>query len=340
MNAGSTFVDRDTGNSAQVNDKLSSSIVIAELTSQSIEIPFTRIVGKQRTPMLTVSAGVHGSEYVGILTAHKLANELAPSNLEGALTVLPLVNRLAFENFVKQVNPIDGVNINRIFPGKQDGSISYQMAYNLFNQIILKSNFYVDLHGGEPGEFLTPFILYCETGKSNVDEKTEDLVETFGIKYVWKMKSAEALGTLSKEVTLTPDGMAAAEAAKKGIPSFIAESGTDGKIDENYVQILYKGLMNVMKKTGVMKGTLETVNEKPIFSDRHSLVNASQTGIKYIEVNAGDVVDEGQKLCETRSLSGTVKETITSPIHGVVLSVRNNPISRPSENIFLILGLN
>jgi predicted deacylase len=323
----------------KVNSKISGSIAISELTSQTIEIPFTRIIGKKETPLLTVSAGLHGSEYVGILAAHKLANEITPSDLEGALTVLPLVNRGAFENFVRQVNPLDGVNINRVFPGKPNGSISHQMAYNLFNIVISKSNFYIDLHGGEPGEFLTPYALYCETGNSKVDEKSEELVGIFGMKYVWKMKTLSKHEPSSEQIVLSPDGMAAAEAAKSGIPSFIAESGTDGKIDEKYVEVLYRGILNVMKKTGVISGQVQSAIEKPVFSDRHALVNASETGIKYIKVNAGDIVDEGQQLCETRSLSGTMKETITSPIHGVILSVRNNPISRPAENIFLILGL-
>lgn len=318
------------------------SIAVAELASQSVEIPYVQIVGKKESPRLTVSAGVHGSEYVGILAAHKLVNELEPSDLEGALAVLPLVNRSAFENFVKQINPIDGVNINRSFPGNPVGSISQQMAYNLFNKVILKSDFYVDLHGGEPAEYLTPYVLYVQTGNSKVDEATEDLVRIFGVKYAWKMKTDSAMKlspASSEQILLKPDGMAATEAAKRGIPSFIAESGTDGKADQKYVETLFNGLSNVMKRVGVMTGKVQAPAEPTVLSERHALVNAGKSGIKYISVNVGDIVDEGQKLCETRSLSGEILETIRSPIHGVILSVRNNPISRPTENIFLILGL-
>jgi uncharacterized protein len=333
----------DTSNGvpkSQANTKVNSSIPIAELASQTIEVPYVQISGEKTSPRLTVSAGLHGSEYVGILAAHKLVSKVVPSDLESTLAVLPLVNKFAFENFTRQVNPLDGVNLNRAFPGNPNGSISYQMVYSLFNKVIMKSDYYVDLHGGEPSEFLTPFILYCETGNSRVDERTEELVRDFGIKYIWKMKSVSKIDQSSSDrPILTPDGMAAAEAAKKGIPSFIAESGTDGKLDLSYIEVLYDGLMNVMRRTGVIRGKVLRPKEAPIFSETHALVNAGTTGIKYIQVNAGDIVDEGQKLCETRSLSGEILETMVSPIHGVILSVRNNPVSRPSENIFLILGL-
>ena len=78
---------------------------------------------------LVVTAGVHGCEYVGILALQKLVETLDCATLYGQVILLPLVNPKGFFAGVKQLNPADGRNLNREFPGKADGTETQRMAW-------------------------------------------------------------------------------------------------------------------------------------------------------------------------------------------------------------------
>ena len=71
---------------------------------------------------LVVTAGVHGCEYVGILALQKLVETLDCATLYGQVILLPLVNPKGFFAGVKQLNPADGKNLNREFPGEKGGT--------------------------------------------------------------------------------------------------------------------------------------------------------------------------------------------------------------------------
>ena len=77
---------------------------------------------------LVVTAGVHGCEYVGILALQKLVETLDCATLYGQVILLPLVNSKGFFAGVKQLNPADDRNLNREFPGREDGTETQRMA--------------------------------------------------------------------------------------------------------------------------------------------------------------------------------------------------------------------
>src|SRR5205823_5151203 len=85
-------------------------------------IPVIVINGAKPGPTLALVAGSHGTEYASILALQKLAQSADPGELSGALIVVPLVNLPSFAQKVPHLNPVDGKNMNRFFPGQPDGS--------------------------------------------------------------------------------------------------------------------------------------------------------------------------------------------------------------------------
>src|SRR5688500_11381790 len=79
--------------------------------------PYVPLAGQQDGPLTTIIAGIHGSEYVSIHAAVRLARELDPGQMRGRVLIVPIVNLPSFWQRVPFVCPIDGVNPNRIFPG-------------------------------------------------------------------------------------------------------------------------------------------------------------------------------------------------------------------------------
>lgn len=121
---------------------------------------------------LVVTAGVHGCEYVGILALQKLVEMLDCATLFGQVILLPLVNSKGFFAGVKQLNPADGRNLNREFPGKEDGTETQRMAWTIEKLLYPEADFLLDLHGGDWNEELAPLVFFpCGAGQK-VEQET------------------------------------------------------------------------------------------------------------------------------------------------------------------------
>ena len=294
----------------------------------NVELPLRIISGIKPGPTLAITAGVHGSEYCAIVAAHSLARELDPDQMSGTVAIIPLVTKAAFEARTRWVNPVDGVNPNRAFPGKVDGSMSYQIAHAVFTELISKSDAYIDMHGGDLMESLFPHVLFSETGKEEVDKISESLATSFGVDYVWKILK-EDRGT----------GNAFTEAAFAGVPSMLSEVGEDGKLDEANVKIQYDGIINVMKTLGILEGRHEMTKKTSKISTMGKFLLSKKGGVFYSISRTGEQVKRDQLLGEIRSLEGDVVEEIKAPFDCVILAIVNNPSVKKSDITFEILAL-
>jgi len=110
-----------------------------------IAIPLVIIRGMEDGPVLSVFGGVHGNEYEGPLAIRKVIKELEPTEISGTFIGVPVANVPAF-NFSTRITPIDGKDLNRVFPGKLNGTISEKIAYIITEQVISKSDYVIDLH--------------------------------------------------------------------------------------------------------------------------------------------------------------------------------------------------
>ena len=134
---------------AKRGEKVSGSIIVEEGIDQGTFIPITIINGAKPGPILTLVAGVHGTEYVPIIALQKVVDEISAKELKGTIVLVHIANMLAFSNRTVYINPVDNKNLNRIFPGKKNGTISERIAYTMTNEIFKKSDYLIDLHGGE-----------------------------------------------------------------------------------------------------------------------------------------------------------------------------------------------
>ena len=116
-----------------------------------------RTSGSRPGPHVLITAGIHGSEYPGILAARKLRAFLSQADIAGTVTVLPLCNPTALKERAKAIFPEDGKNLNRMFPGNPEGSASEKTAWAI-TQLQDEADFYIDLHGGDLFEKLTPYV--------------------------------------------------------------------------------------------------------------------------------------------------------------------------------------
>jgi uncharacterized protein len=265
---------------------------------QELNIPFGIIEGERPGPCLLVTAGVHASEYCSIETAIRLL-KTRPGAIKGTLVVFPVLNVQGFRRRSIYVMPEDGKNLNRMFPGKPDGSASQRLAHWLVTEVYPNVDAYLDLHGGDLDESLAPFTIYprhCE--------KSKELARVFGIPVA---------------VASSSEGTTVSAAYKVGVPSILPEVSGNGLWGEDTVSNMMEGVERVMSHLGMIEGPVTRAAE---IEPRHVTMwvpLASADGLWYPSKQISEPVSVGDVLGEIKDVFGEVLETIRSEKEGFVL---------------------
>ncbi len=261
------------------------------------------INGSAEGPTLVVTAGIHAAEYASIAAALELGQKLSPDRLKGRVIVVPLVNQRGFRLRSIYINPLDGVNLNRIFPGKVDGSASEQIAAWVFENAIKQANFYIDLHGGDLIEALVPFTIYYCTGNEAVDNASIEMAKTFGIPYL--VRSEGMNSTYSA-------------ASRAGIPAILTEAGGQGIWRKDQVELHVNGLHRVLRQYGMLEGPApEKVANKML--DNFIWMRSEAEGFWYPAIEVGAKVNKSQRLGQVKDAWGNVLQDVVCQGAGDVL---------------------
>jgi len=290
-------------------------------TAAAVEMPVVVINGSRPGPTLCVTGGVHGGEYPAIEAAIRLSRSLTPEAVHGAVIIIPIVSVPAFQRRAIYVNPMDGVNINRVFPGNPAGTITEVMAATLFREAVAQSDAFIDLHGGDLVEALLPFTIYYQSGNPAVDETSRKMAEVYGIKYIVRSMAIR--------------GGSYQAAAAMGKPALLTESGGQGILDEPSVQVHVRGVTNVLKHLGVLEGKPEPV-EKPVHIAQSAWLAAEHGGIFYPAVTVGQRVEKAQLVGEFRDWFGDPIARIESPAAGIVLFLVTSPAINKGDPILSV----
>jgi len=285
--------------------------------------PVISVAGAKPGPVLFVNAGVHGGEYPAVEAVIRLGQVLDPKKISGTVILMPVLNLPAFRARTPFVCPIDNVNPNRVFPGDPRGSYSEQMTHALINEFVVHADAYVDLHGGDIPEALVPFVI-CRSGNDDVSERSKAITMAFGLPYVL---------TVDKPVQPSKGSSSYAAAAEKGVPSILAEAGGVGQMQEDAVELLVNGVVNVMRHLGMIAGEHPHLNPLPNKGEEGSAtvltkfewVYTKSAGVWYPKVGAGDVVNKEEQIGTVGDLFGDTLERIILPVNGVVLFLTINP---------------
>lgn len=276
--------------------------------------PVITIAGAQPGPVVFINGGMHGCEYPGIETVIRLANSISADELSGLLVLMPVVNLPSFWNRTPFVNPIDGLNPNRMFPGDPEGSYTEQLVNALTGEFIARADAYIDLHGGDMVEALVPFSI-CRHGEEEVDRKASELATVFGLPY---------LLVVDRPIQPAKGSMSFVAGAERGVPGFIAEAGGVGLLEEEPVRLLTDGVVRVLNHLGMLQREVAPPPPVTVLSGFEWLYS-TQAGMFHTLVGVDEPVNQGQVIATVDSLFGDQLEEVRSPVGGRVLFVTTSP---------------
>ena len=261
-----------------------------------LELPFGIVEGGKEGPCLLVSGGVHGAEYCSIEAALRLIST-DPKKLSGTLLVLPIVSLASFWKRSIYLMPQDGKNLNRMFPGRADGSTSERLAHWLVTEAFGKVDAYLDLHGGDLNEALVPFSVFREG-----DQRSEAMARNFGLPIA---------------IASSYEGFAIAAASMRGVPAIIAEVSGNGLWDDKSVGELSLGMARIMHQLGMIEDAPAPPPTVSLMT--LTFVSAPRQGLWYPYRKIGATVAKDEPVGEIRNLLGESEAVIAAPLAGRIL---------------------
>lgn len=299
-------------------ERTTTKLEVSHTIAGKIEIPLITVAGKNPGPKLCVVAGSHACEISSVEAAIRVTRMVKPEELNGLLISLPILNTPGLQTRSPYVCPLDGLNVNRVFPGTPDGSPSHRIAHKAFS-IIKDSNYVIDLHGGDTPEEHINIVYVPNEGEPRALEASRGMRDRFLAEY------SEVHGVA---------GSVSTEASRIGIPSLTVEGGELGRYDDKAIQWIVNGIMNVMKYLKMLPG--ESQSQSPeIFTER-IWVRAPDTGILIRNVKAGEKVSRGQLLGRINNFYGDEVSKILSPTSGIVMMSFPWPAVNTGDGIWVI----
>lgn len=143
-------------------------------------------------PTVLLTGGVHGDEYEGPVALSRLAREIDVADVNGRIIILPTLNHPAFVAGTR-TSPTDGINLNRTFPGKQDGTATEMIAHYVTTELLPRTDCLIDLHAGGSSLQYMPALLAPRWSDPDKTARTEALVAAFAAENVIYFDSVRAL---------------------------------------------------------------------------------------------------------------------------------------------------
>ena len=150
-------------------------------------------------PTVALTGGNHGDEYEGPITLLKLVRALDPARISGRVIVIPALNYPAVMGGAR-VSPIDGVNMNRAFPGRRDGSVTQMIAHFVQHKILPECDALFDIHSGGKSMMFSPFACYHRLADEALMQRAREAVEAMAAPISLELVELDAEGMLDTAV--------------------------------------------------------------------------------------------------------------------------------------------
>ncbi|MEO0421771.1 MAG: succinylglutamate desuccinylase/aspartoacylase family protein [Pseudomonadota bacterium] len=275
-------------------------------------IPITVVAGSRPGKTLLALAGVHGSEYSPIIATQRLAPRLDPTQLQGAVIFVHTANVPAYFGRTIYSSPADGKNLNRVFPGRADGTLTERIAHTLTSVVYPHADAALDLHSGDGNEQLRPSWVgyYAKSGTAQTIAASRAMALAFGLPSIVEFQS-----TFSGPEEAIWGGSAA---VMQGIPSIDVEAGGMGIIDEVAIAQIEDGLLRVMDHLGILPADLDPPPPARFIRERGS-ISAPAEGAWVALIDAGTPVTEGELIGYLTNLHGERIFEARAPMAGTLL---------------------
>jgi predicted deacylase len=296
-----------------LGDRRDVTLAIGESYSgQPLEIPLHIRRASVEGPVVFVTAALHGDEINGTGAIRELILDEDLDLQLGSLLLVPVLNLPAFERHSRYLP--DRRDLNRCFPGSSTGSLASRMAHTIFEEIVTRSDFGIDLHTAAIRR-----TNYPNVRGDLADPRVRRLAEGFGSEILIRGKG--------------PRKGLRRQACAAGCPTVLLEGGEVWKVEPGIVETAVRGVKNVLRSLEMLGGEPERPDYQVTLKTTKWL-RAEYGGFLRFHVSPGDIVDKGQPLATNTTLLGRERRVIEAPFSAVVVGMTTLPSVSPGEPVF------
>jgi N-alpha-acetyl-L-2,4-diaminobutyrate deacetylase len=291
----------------------------------SVMIPIT-VVKHGEGPTALLTGANHGDEYEGPVALQALAAELEPGQIEGRVIIVPFMNAPAFAA-AKRTSPLDGANLNRIFPGRPDGTPTQKIA-DYFNRALAPmADFVLDFHsGGKTLDFL-PFAAAHRLEAKMQEEACIEAMRAFNAPYSMVLLEIDNVGMFDTAV----------ESLGKVFVS--TELGGGGTATARSIAIARKGVRNFLIHAGILKGEPEVDPTVELdMPDADCFVVCDRAGMVEPLADLGAGVRKGEPIARIWPTDRTGGQPVTCEARrsGLLISRHFPGLAKPGDCLAVV----
>jgi len=280
------------------------------------QVPVVLVNGSADGPTLYLQAISDGDELNGLSVIRRVLGRLDPKRLRGRVIGVPIVNIHAL-HANQAFSPIDNKKMNRCFPGRQDGTSSERIAYRLFQNAVLQSDYVVDLHQGGIRPMIDEVRVRVDKRK-RIHRVCLEMARVFGIGHILDSRG--------------PEGQLARSAPDEGIPTIDPELGGCIGWEEQSIRKGVTGVENLMKQYDMITGK-PNIPDRQVVVDGFLSILSNRGGIVEYRAQLYDVLQKGDAIADVTDPFGEVLETLVAPEESIVWSKALRPMVATGECI-------
>lgn len=296
-------------------------------------IPITIFNGIKNGKTIGITAGVHGYEYAPIMASQKLINSIDVKKLNGVIILVQIANLESFLGRTPYKSPVDGKNLNRVFPGNPNGTNTEKVADFITKNIIAKSDYFLDIHSGDAPEDLMPYsAYYSNKGMPEVSEIGRKMAEAMGYDHnvIFNTNGKKYMEKNEPSLYTT------AEAFKRGIPSIDIECGRLGLVEDFAVNKVEDSVLRLFDHLSFLSYNKISKRGKLITISDRDYIGSKFNGMFYPFKKAGDLVRKGEKLGYVTNFFGEIIQTIYAENDGYIMMIITAPPINKGEDLVVI----
>ncbi|NND97844.1 MAG: succinylglutamate desuccinylase/aspartoacylase family protein [Pirellulaceae bacterium] len=283
-------------------------------SSRDVVVPIHIRRGIRPGPTVFVSAALHGDELNGTGAIRTLLADPEWKLTAGTLLLIPVLNVLGFERHSRYLP--DRRDLNRCFPGSKTGSMASRLARVIFDELVARCDYGVDLH--------TAAVRRTNFPNARADFNNESC-----------MRLAKAFGAGIVLAGAGPKGSLRREATAANCPTIVVEGGEVWKVEPSVADCMTRGVLNVLKELEMMEGQPDIPPSQAMLKQT-KWIRAERGGFMSMHVAPGDIVVEGQPLATNSDLMAAEQNRLDAPFAGVVIGMTTLPAVQPGEPVIHI----
>ncbi len=269
-------------------------------------------------PTVLFTGGCHGGEYEGPVSLLKLSRSLTAAEVRGRLILIPALN-LPAVLAGQRLSPLDGKDMNRVFPGAWNGTITQVIADYIYGAILPLCDAVIDLHSGGYSLDLVPYISMHYLDDRQQAARTLAALKAFQAPVSLIIHEISGAGLLDYAV----EGM--------GKVFLCAELGGAGRLSPQVMKIAERGIQNLLKHFGLVDGqpiSLEAEGRPPArlmeVPGPANYLTAMAAGIYESILELSEPVQAGQALGQIHFVQHPAREPeqIVARCTGMLLCTR------------------